>query len=421
MKFLLFFLWIVFFFIFFLFSQISHPSESLFGNLFLEANFYIVCAFLIIFLTWKSEKTLYRKSGNNFEDEEVRGMAISKKELLDFIKSFFWKYIYYIAIFLFYIAFWLFLEASIWGVTFSQMFFYSNIFVLWIYFIENRFELFQDLLRVNTICISLFYIILQILFVTWYYQIFTWHDIWNIFLLYILFFFFLRLSRVYKHLPTLYSYFFIFLFFTLTCSIELAFGGAFIWAGIISFLMSVIFFSKTLSISKYLNIDVDTTRTWGLVYCYIFVLFWWYIVVTQHLFTPIFILLLSISYFFLISFHKEFRSYISLFMWLISVFLTIYGVYLYITPTIYENPFMYVIFFLLSLLYILLWNFYTYKYGLEKYFFHGFSILVNLAWIIFFLFSQEVSILKLSILFWWESLYFFFSYYILNRVKNTWE
>lgn len=421
MKFLLFLLGVIFFFIFFFFSQTNLWKDSFVWNLFIEGNLYVFFTLFFIFFVFKWQKSI-SKQIHSYEDREEEDIKIymTKKDFTLFLKSFFESYIYYIAIGLFYFSLYLFLKSFYSNIQLSFVFLFFNIIVVSLYFIEHKFSLFRDFLRVNTLCISAFYIFQNILYLLWMRGFFDIYDGLNIIFLWVLFFFFITASRAKSYLATLYSYLFLFLFFTLLWVFKFLFGEIRFTGSIFSFFLSLLFFLNTEKIYSYIWVSKWIIRSWGLLFSWVYLLFYFSLFwneTWEMLFLSFLTLTISV---FLLLFHKVFENYISLTAALIAIAGAMLSLYNFFVPTLYELRFMYSICFFVSALYLFIPRFIVTNYVFDRYFFHSFSIVVNIIWVICLLLFGEISILKLSILVAGESLYLFGSYYYFRKDMISW-
>jgi len=110
MKFLIFLLGIVYFFIFFLFSQNASIEGYFFKNLFFEANFYVGLS--VVFLFFLFSRRMHLNAIDIKKEQTPRSLqSFSYKEIISFLKLFFEKYIYFIAITSAYISVYLLFHA----------------------------------------------------------------------------------------------------------------------------------------------------------------------------------------------------------------------------------------------------------------------------------------------------------------------
>lgn len=410
MKLLLLTLGIVFFFILYSFYKGEVVESELIWNIFIEANVYVVLSFCIIGFIWKQERNIYIK--NIINNEGVKTSLFQNISLRGIIKKIFEKYIYILAIILLYFSSFLLLNTLFEEIALSEIFLVFNAWVLFLYFIGWNIKIFQDFLRVNTSVISVYYILYHIAYIAWISSLFSVIDIINIILLWVLFFLFIRFSRSEQHLPEFFTYVLIFLYLELIVVSSYVFDSTAFISIFILFLWSLLFLLYTSEVSKYISLKKKYVRIWGLCSWYICVclsLIFAVQISTVSFF--IVIMLLTLSYIFY-TFHNYFENYISLvfsFFWIcISGYILFFSVWL---PSFYIPLF----FFVLSALFLFADGILDDVHVYDNYFFHVFSLLVNLVWCILFFVFMELSILGVSILLMWESLYFFLSYYTLPK------
>ncbi len=417
MKFLLFFLGIIFFFIFFFFSKNSFSWDSFFVNLYIEANIYVWISILLILGVIKTD---LRKKHKKNTKTRLFTFQLSYKDVFVYIKLFFEKYIYYIACIFFYISLFLIFQVSIGEVDLPRIFLFFNILILILYFLEHKFFLFQDFIRVNTAIVSLYYILFHILYLFWYIEWFSWEDVLNILFLFLLFFFFFRSSIWKKYISALASYLITFIFLEISVFIKFFSFDMQIVIASISFFIALFFFTQTSYFSKKLGVSKGLVRVWGLLFSYIYLIFMSFQIFNQSFISWIFTLGWVYTWYILFLFHNKFQNYISLLFSSYAISLSLYSFYLLVIPESFEKIYLSFLLFCISWIFIFLDKIYKVAYVYDVYFFHIFSILVNLCWVLLFFFFWDFSILNLGILLLWESIYFFFSYYTLRKISKKW-
>ena len=419
MKFLLFFLWISFFFLFFLFSGIER-QDAFFQNIFLQAQLYVIISLICV-----SRVFSFSTVSKNSEDGKKRKSIFSKysfsrADFTEYTKLFFGEYIYYIGTLLFYISLFLILKTLLWGIDIPVIFLCFNILVSSLYFFQNKFPLFQDFIRINTLVVSLFYSIknLEYLLGSWVWMWFI--DSVNILFIFLLFFFFFTSSKRKNYLWIFCSYALVFIFLQLLTVYKSIFWGTLLWFSFLAFIFWFICLSFTQNIAQILTLRRWNIRIWGLVCLYIFTLCSPFYIFQENLLSFVFLIFSWCAAFFLFKFHERFQNYISLFFSSFSVSCIALGIYGMLVPEAFEYTYIFILFFLLSGVF-LLWDRLSHVTHLyDKYFFRSFSIVVNLIWVICFLYFIEVSILKLAFLLFGECLYFFYSYYTLRNENIPW-
>ena len=415
MRFLLFFLGIIFFFIFFLFSKIEVQS-SIFESLFLEAHLYIVFVIVtILMLTgmwFRKKKTTESKQDTI---DEKHDFLPERKEVLNYIKIFFWKYIYYIGTLFFYTSLILIFQSIVGNIQIPQILLFFNIIVLSFSLFERRFPLFQDLIRVNTITVSWYYIVRNILFLFSVGPEFLVADIINILLLIVLFILFFISSRKKSYIPTLTTYSIIFVFLELSVIIKAVTSETLVTLSFLSFLIGIVSLIYTAPIAQIWHIEKKLVRIWWLCFSYLFLILVSFHIFSENFISGIFmIFVLAISYI-LYMFHTYFQNYISLFFASFWVCLVSFSLFMLLVSEINETKNLFLLSFFLCFIFLVWEKILWVKYMYDIYFFRIFSLLVNIVWVLCFFFFVDISILKIWVLLLWESLYFFYSYYSLKK------
>ena len=420
MKFLLFLLGVVFFFIFYLFSKISGVEGFFVGNLFWIANIYVFTALIfVVQLFFSTQKKDIKKTAYE-EENEINKYIPSREECVLFIKRIFSEYIYYIACALFYVALYFIMQSLYSQADIPLLFLFLNVIVIVLYFLEHRFEVFQDLVRVNMGLISLYYIIVHALYIWWFSYDFSIVDMINIAAVFILLFILLYSKRVSKYFELLGHYFIAFSFLEI-----LVLSKAFMWWGFYSsWILALFLWTWSLILTKQLQqvlgFPKKMLRAWGVFFLSLFVIISIFIIWEESIFSLTLIPLLVFGGWILYEFHEEFQNYWALTMGSVAYMWATYWVYSVLFSWENEKDYFYAL--ALSISWILLFfektlrSFRVY----DIYFFHILSLLVNLVWIFCFLFLKDVSILSLWILLLIESLYLFVSYYTISKIKTLW-
>lgn len=424
MKILLLLLGIVFFFIFFLFSQQPSLSSPLFGNLYIEAQVYIILSLFCIGFLFFWQKHSFKDETIEAQESEHRNSPLknlSQKDILLGFKIFFESYVYYIGILFFYISLSLFLTSFFPEITLPEIFFIANIAVIGLYFIEEKFKVFQDLIRVNTLCISLYYILSHVRYLGFDGYSFSGYDVWNIGLLAVLFFLFFRSERSQQYKQIFQSYLLCFVVLEYAVLMKYLFAETQIFFVVWFFVCAILFLVFTDFFVERFSLKRAFVRTWGIIFsCGFLVLSTLYLSVewiTAGFLAPAAGVVAVLLYLF----HRSFENYIALLFALYASFLGSFFIYQLMLQPSLENNFLFVYFFLLSTGQLLFHTFQTKQKLFESYVFHIVSLLVNLFWVLSFFLFQNVSILSLAILFAGESIYFLFSYYSLQKKSRLWH
>lgn len=409
MKILLLLLGLSFFFIFFLFSGID-VKNGLFSSLFLEAQIYFFIAVLsVLGITWLPSFRFHDPS-----EKESRWLSkyyVSRKDFLSYLKTFFWQYVYYIGISLFYISLFLLLQVFIWSIDIPLIFLCFNILVFFLYFFQNKFPLFQDFIRVNTLIISLFYIFKSIQYTLWYTWWFHMVDLINIAWVFVLFYLFISSSKEKYYISTITNYAFVF-FFLQFCNVYVyVFSNSLFWITFLSFFFASVCLILTSPIAKTFSASLSQVRGWGLSLSYIFLLLNVYYFYIDGIQPFMFLLASWITGIILFMFHDRFENYVALSFASLAVSFSFSSLYFYVIPKSLEFPMLFTLFFILSIFFLVGNKFSKNIHHYDKYFSRLFSIGVNIIWVICFFFFVDVTILKISFLLFWECIYFFYGYY----------
>ena len=188
MYFLLLLLGVCFFFIFFIFSNLTDFNWYFIWSLFIEANIYILISLWACALVYK-QSYIWKNRAQISSDEEdsIFQYFPDWKELKDFFISFFSNYIYYIAGLLFYISVYIIAGSFFPDITIEHIFLVLNMSVFGLYFFTKGISLGKDLIIVNLILVSLYYIWEHILYLFSSFEAFSYIDIINIIAVFILF------------------------------------------------------------------------------------------------------------------------------------------------------------------------------------------------------------------------------------------
>ncbi len=416
MKFLLFLLGVSFFFIFFLFSQNTEIKGSFFPNLYFEAHVYILFSLLCISFLFLSPLKKEKKLPHTF----FSTLSLSRKDIFTSLKIFFERYVYYIAVSLFYSSLFLLFQLFLWEIDIPRIFLFFNILVVILYFLEDKFVVFQDFLRVNTAIISLYYIIFHILYLWGYSLTFSIIDGVNIVLLALVFYLIFVSQRGKNYKEAFQSYTISFLFLEYCVVMKYIFQDFFLPLTFGSFLAAISFLVFTNIFQQYLHISLRLLRIWGLIFSYLFLsscfkeLFW---ESNIHLLLAFWSGIIgSILYFF----HKSFQNYISLAWSTVASGLSFFFFYQVLLSEATEKAYIYLFFFFLSWVFLIFDSISQKKQNYDTYFFHIISLIVNLFWVLSFFFLKDISILSIALLLAGESVYSFFSYYSLHTQSRIW-
>jgi hypothetical protein len=422
MKFLIFLLWIIFYFIFFLFSLEKWNSyNSLLWSLFIEAHIYIATSLIFLFFLFISRRAQKEISPLGDDDENWYQLNITRNDILKFVWKFFTQFAYILAILLFYLGIWLMFQSIVWSFHIPIMFLLFNILVLWLFFIEHKFMVFQDFLRINTGIISIYYIFIHIYYILggsialWFY------DIVNIVLLFVLFYFFLRTERKSQYKYIMQSYVIAFIFLEVLVVLKYFFSFEPTLYSFMSWVFAMIFFVFPQQLNQQFKIHIFLSRIWGIVFSYFFLIFLSISLFDINLWVIILCLVSFLISLILLEFHKKFENYVALlwasygsFIWLLWLFLA------FLNQDFIEH-YITIFLYFISLIYLIFDVVRKKSYVYDSYFFHVFSLLVNLSCLISFFFFIDFSILNTGLFLIAESLYFFYSYFSLRKTFKKWS
>lgn len=417
MKFLLFMLGLCFFFVLYIFYLSWDIEKPFFSSIFLEANLYIFLSLFFIFYTWRQDKSIHTTLDNKKHNELSFKNIFSNISIKEIVVIFFEKYIYILAVILFYVSFGLLLHVFFENIEIEWIFLFFNIIVLFLYFTEEKIIVFQDFLRVNTSVISLYYILFHISYLWGLEVYFSYVDIINILLVWLLFYLFLASKRVQNYKPQFYSYILSFLILEILVFFNYIYSDIYLWILVLSSLSSYVFLIFTSEVSRKISLEKKYIRIWGLLLSYVFILFSikyiFFYDVTVFLFLPF----LTASAVLLLYFHRFFQNYLALFFscfWSLLIWIIVFKLVFW-----YENKdYIWIFIILFSGLYLLFNSILKSREIYDNYFFHIFSFIVNLVWCVLFVLWANISILSLSILLMGESIYLFYSYYTLSKSKS---
>lgn len=421
MKFLLFLLGIVFFFIFYLFSLISGIDWFFISNLFWIANIYIAASICIITFLFLSQISFNNwKEDDRYQEDFKKQYIPSIQEMRSFIADIFSYYIYYIACGLFYWALYIILKSFYSEANLPLLFIVLNSVVIALYFIEHKFKVFQDFIRVNLVLISLYYILIHSKYLLWFWYEFSLIDFINIVWVFFLFWILLYSKRSWKYFQILSHYFIAFSFLEVATLYQISFSGEILSLWIIASVLWWWFLVFTSIIKNFTHFSKGIIRFWGVIFLSIFTIVSLFHIWNEDGYSLILIPLLCISSYLFYKFHVSFQNYEALTMWAFWFIWALYGLYSILLGESFEKGYLFIFCFFLSAG-ILFFEWIYKKYPLyDIYFFHSLSLLVNLLWVFYFFYFRDFSILSLWFLLLGESIYLFFSYYTISNAKRLW-
>jgi hypothetical protein len=418
MKYIIFFVSVIFSSIFYFFSNINSPLIKWFSVS--KENFYHFNSFfdlkilsIIFFIIWILGFIYF---------SDLWKLKLKKKIEFDYKKiplyfiKFFKNYIYYIWIIFFYSAIYFILK-DFYFFKFNLLIFVLNLLIIILFFLKNKFFIFKDFIKINTIIFSLFYIWLY-----WYYS-YLWlskFGILDLFNQVFLIFFFLLTIYNDKILlkkefadSNLIFYFFIYIFFFIYFYFKW-FSNSFKMVSYIWFSLSIFLYYFLVKI-KFFSKNIFTLKYLSVIFIYISTLSSIFYMIRYEISIPI---LGIIIYSFLFNFiiHDKYQNYISLFFSILSLAFTIY--YIYFRFFSDKNL---VIFVILSLIFSFFIVFFTYfykiKYYLDYYFLHVFAYIINIWSLFYFFFKTSFDFFTFWVILLIESIFIFLSYYKFKTIK----
>lgn len=419
MSFLLFILGSSFFYIFFVFSQNLDLKESFFSNVFYEANIYIILSVLFIYFAYSRQS--FKKNSSDSQGNSSLSFFhnfIADIEYKKLLKIFFEKYIYILAIALFYASLSFLLRNYFLFVEISQIFLLCNVIVIGLFFLEDRFKVFRDFLRINTLVVSLYYIWVFFWIILWWkHTALSYYDIANICTLYILFGLFIHNLKRNTLSGEFYSYIVLFIFLHSVVIGKYSFDAVALVSYFLSFWFSSLFFLATSQISEYFSVKKSYVRVWGLLFAFLSI----FLSVSYSFFESfasmgVFIWSGLISWF-LYSFHTRFENYVALGFSFLASSLSFHYFYHFLSWETYKS-YVGIFFIVLSFCYLLFENYQTRRYAWQSYFIHTYSLGVNILWVILFFIFSNLSVLSISTLLMGESIYLFWSYFSFQKSKK---
>jgi len=404
--------WVIFY-SFYLLEEEGTYLVSLSWNLIIETIIFFIIWFFLFF------------SFSNFSFEE-KNKSIPKKYklninfnvLLKLIQLFVKKYLYYIWIIFLYVSFYIILKYY-WYTNFSYFILFLNIVVLLLFFITNKFLLFRDFIKINTIIFSLYYIIVFVISL-FFHPIFLWKiDTLNtilVFSFFILTFYNDKnlLNNKKSDLALTWNFFiysFLFLIYYLknyiwniALSIEVV--SIFLFSFIYFFITKINFFKNNVKLLKVISILISYISIFSAFYL---------LSINEY----VFISLLNIFYIaiFNVFIHYKYQNYISFlifFLWIIYIVFYFYFKNLYLL----DSWFIFLWLWLgLSLELIIYTYFYNLKYKQDYYFIHIISYLISFFTIVYYFYHFSFDLLVLGIILFVIALIALLSYFKLNKIE----
>jgi len=401
----------------FIFSIFSYTPNSLEYFLSLPGESFLSILFVILGITWFSYFFfIVWKDRNN-----------SEKTSIDFVQarnitfSLFRDNLYYIWFIFLYSALYFIIGPSVWY-NFGILIFVISFLILILFFLSERFSLFRDLIKINTILFSLYYIISYvIIFVSW--NDFFWlFDLLN--QIFILAFFVLNIYNDKTLLKNkvndtaLIGYWFTYLLLFLIFYVSKWGLSVWLWCTYLGTILSFIlknfitdfsFFKWNGPLLKALSIIF-----WylGLVATIVYFILHWFNIIA--FIAAIYLIIDNIVI------HNNFQNYISLLLSL-SAILFFYG-YLYFKILIWYEIDGYIFLFYWYLIYfsaITLGYIQKFTYEQDYYFIYWYFYIASLVSMVYFLLSFRFELFDFWVMLLLQSIITFMVYYQFNRIKHN--
>ena len=428
MNFLIFFISLIFSGIFYFFYSISNfwkflgidfsnslYFESLSSNLIIES-----ISFIIIWIIFYIYFTDFSFSKKIEEEKQIKLSKIDKNLILEKTKIFIKKYLYYFGFVFLYLGIY-FIYKSFGNYDFSYLILLINFIFFSLFFINSRFSLFRDFIKINTILFSLYYL--------FYYSYLFFNQIHNFVLvdfinsLFLLSSFILILyndkkllnQKKFDEIIIAYFSLFLFVFFSFYIYVFDVFSLSYILF-FVSFLLSALIYFFFTKIS-FLSQNISLLRWISFIFSYISIISAFYILIFLGFNFLVFLILCYLIYFNILV-HRKFENYISFLFANIWVVFIIYYSYFKIFLDKDDWMVFLILSLVLSLEYIILTYFFEFKYKFDYYFLHIFSYVFNFFSIVFYLFYFKIDLFTIWIIFFIESFYIFLSYFKLRNLKE---
>lgn len=394
--------------------------QSFFWNLLVEIIvFFIISVWLFVLFSHKDEKKIKNNSEKNpkksqeIDNHNHEKSVVYKKNfkiILDKLSYYFWFILFYLSLY--------FITFKFEDFKFSYLIFFINIIIFLFFYFSNFSKISRDFLKVNSILFSLGYIFSYFYIIFSKQDIFIFMDFINSILIVFTFIFLIYYDKFIKkssnfdnviiiHFSLYLLSFLLFYFFKLDLS-----QNIFYYITILFSLFGVIWFNILPNFDIFKS-DRKVFKYIWINFTYLWIITWIWYLFFEFSFIIFLTLFLQIFYNFFI--HLKFSNYISYVFWnLISIFLPIY--YILNFEILYYWDFKFIIFLLVfSYILVILTYFLNAKLYLDYYITHFFSYILNISWIILFLFFIDFELFHIWIILFLESIYFFWSYYRLTN------
>lgn len=445
MRYLFFFLWILYSFIFYVFWTFSLNKDLFFRDLEIKKNIVnlslkdsiifsdsstlviqsffwnlifevILFLFIWIILFFSFTKTLPNQEIEDKIDQKVK--IFTFEIFIKFLK----KFSYYIWFILFYLSFYF---ISLWYpvINFSFFILALNLIIYILFFSFKNNLIVRNFLKINSIIFSLFYLINYIYIIFIDNNYFTLVDFINSFLILLIFptllYFDKQITKKENFdVPLIVNFsLYIFWAFLFYFYFYIFHQNIIFWISFISTFFGMIWF-EILPKINFLKKDKITLRYIWIIWTYLWIIFgmiylWFY------KFSLAIFMILLLQWLYNIFIHKKYINYISLFFWIFLIIYLFYYSIIYFNLIDYKSLNFLILGLIISFLIIILTYFIKIKIFFSYYFIHFFSYLINIVSIIIFFIFNNFDILYIWILLLLESIYFFMSYYKLNPERKN--
>ena len=422
MNFLLFFVTFIFGIIFYIFYKAniwwdflwfkfenSLFLDSISWNILIESiSFFIIAFFLFLWF-----------SNYNFRKKEAI-FTLDTKKIKNIIEKFFKKYLYYIWFILSYSSIYFILK-SFDFTDVAVFILIINLTVLVLFFLTNKFFIFRDYIKVNTILFSLYYIFYYLYYLFLDVLIVSPIDLLNsifVFSFFILNFYNDKKVLSYNKSDSsmvfyFFSYVFIFLTYYLATAIwDIKFTIIIFWT-----LLSIFMYFLVAKIIFFKNNKI-LIRIISFIFLYI-ATFVWTIYTIKNGLNLIVIVVLVYSIVFNFKIHERFQNYISFFF---SIFTWIFIVFYFYFKKLYDidDGFIFLVLSLgISLELVIVTYFYKFKHIYDNYFIHVIWYFINIIALLYYFIEFEFDFFVMWIILLIESIFVFLSYYKLRKLWKT--
>jgi len=419
MRILLFLLCFCFSGIFFFFSKADNwisQLDSIFFSPIIVALFFFFFG-ITCFLYFSPTKPI---SLNQWPTESLLNIP----KIREILHLFVTKYMYYIGIALFYIAlYFVFLSFGGWAKYFPYLLLVLNIGVILLFFITHKFSILRDILKINTITFSCFYILYYTLSLLTGAAFFISIDLVNttfIFLLFFLLFFFeTPKEKRYISDPIVTLYFVLYTFIVCLFYGSFFISSLLLWMSFWTAILGLLVFYVPESLHFFRN-SLKLLRSIGVIFTCCSLSFSFLYIYAEGLsfFSVFIIVVLSI---FNGRIHFLYQNYLSLFFSYFAIFFLFSYTHLsHVFVWSYKEIILLLNYGIISSSLILYTYIYQLQYTQDVYFIHSFAYVVNIFWITTFFLFVWFDILFIWIILFFESIFILSSYYKLNTL-HLWQ